>query len=143
MIIPTILVAVAFALCEAVYRRSFIAKDRKIKVLESLVNELRNENDELRARIDQYRVGRMFWIFGKGTCSKKEFLNNGPNESLRKILEETMFASILKEYPTFIRDFVVYRYDQISADQFRFSWQFKAQEKVPNKNDYDQANYLQ
>lgn len=142
-IIATFLVALAFALCELCYRRSFIAKNRKIKEQQALINLLRNENQELNARIKQRDAARIFWLFGKGKLTPLEFRELGPKGSVRKVVEETLVESIFREYPNFGRDFIESGWQHTLDGQIEVWWQFKAQEKVLKKNDYDQSNYLQ
>lgn len=129
-IIATFLVALAFALCELSYRRSFIQKNRKIKEQQALINLLRNEIQELNARIEQRDAGRIFWLFGKGTLTPLEFRELGPKGSMRKVVEDTLAESVFREYPAFIRDFVECGWQHTLDGQIEVWWQFKAQQKL-------------
>lgn len=129
-IIPEFLVALAFALCELCYRRSFIEKNRKIKEQQALINLLRNENQKLNAMIEQRDAGPIFWLFGKGTLTPLEFRELGPKGSMRKVVEDTLAESVFREYPDFIRDFVECGWQHTLDGKIEVWWQFKAQEKL-------------
>lgn len=129
-IIPEFLVALAFALCELCYRRSFIEKNRKIKEQQALINLLRNENQKFKAQIEQRNATPIMWVFGKSTFTIENVLKMGIKECTRKALEDTLAESIFREYPAFIRDFVECGWQHTLDGKIEVWWQFKAQQKL-------------
>lgn len=132
IIFASIVLALEFVI---VYRFTSKDKIRKVEELETAAYILRKENKELRARIEQSRIGRTYWLYGKGTYTAGEFTELGKEGAARSVLGETMVASIFKEYPNFIRDFVECGYRRKPDGIYEVWWQFKAQEKVVKGRD--------